>query len=144
MNTSCPQHRRSAFTLIETIAAVLIVAIAIPPLLWSVRDAHVQRIDTVLASRARWLAVEKLEDVIADRHSSTRGWTYIDETNYPDESPVATDTTFDRTVTIAETEADLATPGTGYRTVTVAVSWTDGSGAARSLHIATVLTDYNP
>lgn len=135
---------RRGFTLIEAIAAIVILAAAIPPLLFSIRAAHRQRVDPVLTSRARWLATEKLEDVIADRHSSTRGYDYLTAGNYPDENSVAGFQNFARTVTFAETEADLTTPGEGYMNVTVEVSWTDGGGDARSLSVSTVLTEYDP
>ena len=63
--------RRRGFTLIETIAAIVILAIALPPMLFAIRDAHVQRVNPVLVSQARWLATEKLEDILADRHSAS-------------------------------------------------------------------------
>lgn len=133
---------RRGFTLIETIAAIVILAIAIPPMLWALRDAHVQRVSPVLASRARWLATMKLEDVIADRHSTNRGYAYLMDGNYANESPVAGWSQFDRSIAITETEADLVTAGSGYKTVTVQVSWTDASQTARSLSVSTVLTEY--
>lgn len=136
--------RRRGFTLIESVAAIVILAIAIPPLMWAMRDATVQRANPVLASRARWLAVERLEEVIADRHSTTRGYAYLLAGNYPDESPVTGFTGFDRTVDFTETGADLATPGSGYMTVTVTVTWNDGDGDAQSLAVSTVLTEYTP
>jgi prepilin-type N-terminal cleavage/methylation domain-containing protein len=136
--------RRTGFTLVETIASIVIVAVALPPMLWAIRDAHAQRVNAVLASRARWLATEKLEDVIADRHSTTRGYAYLVPGNYAAESPVATDPDFDRTVSLSETEADLTTTGDGYMNVTVTVSWTDAGGDARSLDVRTVLTEYSP
>lgn len=139
------KHRvESAFTLIETIAAVVILAVAIPPMLWAVRDAHVGRVDSVLSSRARWLATEKLEDVIADRHSTTRGYGYLTAGNYPAESPVTGFANFSRSVSLTETDADLITPGSGYMNVTVSVTWNDAMGTARTMAISTVLTDYTP
>ena len=137
-------RRRRGFTLTETIAAIVVLGVGIPPLLWTVREAHMHRANPRLYSTARWLASAKLEDVIADRHSSTRGYAYLDSANYADETPVAGFTGFDRTVTFTETEADLATPGTGYMTVDVAVSFTDAEGASRTLTISTVLTEYAP
>lgn len=134
-------HRR-AFTLIESIAAVIILAIAIPPMLWSIRQAHVQRVNPMMASKARWLATEKLEDVIADRHSPSRGFTYLNAANYPAENPVSGSPGFSRSIAFTQTGADLVTPGTGYMRVTVTVSWTDATATLRSLSISTVLTDY--
>lgn len=134
---------RRGFTLIEAIAAIIILTIAIPPLLFAMRDAHVQRVDPVLSSRARWLATAKLEDIIADRHSTTRGYDYLTAGNYPAEPSVSGYPNFSRSVTLTETEADLSTPGDGFMTVTVTVGWTDGSGDARSLSVSAVLTEYS-
>lgn len=138
-----PHARRPrGFTLIETIAAILVLSIAVPPLLWSIRQAHIQRVNPMLASKARWLATEKLEDIVADRHSTTRGYGYLVAGNYPAESPVAGYTGFTRTVSFVQTNADLVTAGSGYMKATVTVSWTDATSTARSLSIATVVTDY--
>jgi prepilin-type N-terminal cleavage/methylation domain-containing protein len=133
--------RHSGFTLIETIAAIVILAIAVPPMFWSLRDAYTSRVQTLHASQARWLATEKLEDVVADRHSTTRGYTYIDEANYADEPAISGAANFARTVSITETSADLASAGTGYKNVTVTVSWTDLAGTDHALTITTVLTE---
>lgn len=146
--------RRTGFTLIETVAAIVILALAVPPMLWAVRESSTQRINPMLASRARWLATEKLEDVIADRHSTNaRGWGYVSDltqwaTRYPDENTgtITGSPQFSRTVSFLETQADLTTPDTdgGYLTITVAVTWTDSSGTAQTLSISTVLTEYVP
>ena len=142
-----PTARRTGFTLIETVAAIVILAVAVPPMLWAVTEAQRQRINPMLASRARWLAVEKLEDVIADRHSTTRGFTYLITANYPAENPVPGYAGFTRTVTFLETKADLVTiapPPLGYMTVTVTIGWNDADAQARTLAISTVLTEYTP
>lgn len=130
-------------TLIEAIAAIVVIAVAVPPVLLAVRESAVRRVDPVQFSRARWLASEKLEDIIADRHSATRGYTYVVTANYPAEGSVTGFTGFARSVTIAETDATLSAAGTGYKTVTVTVTWTDRRGQARSLALATVVTDYS-
>jgi prepilin-type N-terminal cleavage/methylation domain-containing protein len=136
------QSHRRGFTLIETIAALLILSIAIPPMLFAIRDAHVQRVNPHLVSTARWLATEKLEDVIADRHSATRGYDHLIPGNYPAEPAVTGYPQFGRSVTLTETQADLSTAGNGYMTVTVTVSWTDATATSRSLVVSTVLTEY--
>jgi prepilin-type N-terminal cleavage/methylation domain-containing protein len=136
--------RPDGFTLIETIAAVVILAIALPPMLFAIRDAHVQRVNPMLASQARWLATEKLEDILADRHSDSRGWEYLTEGNYPAEPSVTGFPGFGRSVTLTETGADLVTPGSGYMTVTVQVSWVDATSTARTLSISMVVTEYTP
>ncbi len=141
---------RPGFTLIETIAAITILAVAIPPMLWAVREAQIQRVNPMLASKARWLATEKLEDIIADRHSTgVRGWGYLVPA-----SPYAAENKgditgyeqFSRTVTIdPETDAlFVPTVDGGYTTVTVTVGWDNATGKAMSLAISTVLTEYTP
>jgi len=137
-------HRltQRGFTLVETVAAVIILSIAIPPMLWSIRQAQINRVNPMMVSKARWLATEKLEDIVADRHSSTRGYGYVIAANYPTENPVAGYTGFRRTVTITETAADLVTVGTGYKKVTVTVTWTDATATSRSLPLTTIVTDY--
>ncbi len=134
----------AAFTLIDTVAGIVVLAVALPALLWALRDAQIQRIDPVRTSTARWLAVEKIEDIIADRHSTTRGYGYLVAGNYPAEASLAGFPGFTRSVALAETRADLTTAGEGYMRVTVSVAWTDGHGAARTLSIASVLTEYDP
>jgi prepilin-type N-terminal cleavage/methylation domain-containing protein len=134
-------HRRRGFTLIEGIAAIVILSITVPPMLWSLRAAHRHRTGAVLASRARWLACEKLEDVMADRHG--RGYSYLTAANYPAEASISGFPAFSRIVTLTQTSADLVTPGSGYMRVECTVSYSD-SGVARSLTISTILTDYSP
>ena len=128
--------------MIETIAAIVILAIAIPPMLWSIKQAHVQRVSPMLASKARWLATEKIEDVIADRHSDTRGFAWVATNRYPAENPVAGQAGFTRSVTVTETAVDLVSAGDDFKRVAVTVGWTDGTGTTRSLMIETVLSDY--
>ncbi|MBY0111901.1 MAG: prepilin-type N-terminal cleavage/methylation domain-containing protein [Phycisphaerales bacterium] len=132
----------SGFTLIEAIAAIVVLAVAVPPMLWSIQDSQVSRVAPILASRARWLATEKLEDIIADRHSTTRGYGYVVAANYPAEPSVAGMAGFSRSVSITETGAAMASGGTGYKLVTVTVGWIDARARARSLSLSTVVTDY--
>ena len=136
--------RRRGFTLIETIAAIVIVAVALPPMMWSIREAHAERANPVLASRARWLVVSKLEDVIADRNSTTRGYAYLVAGNYPAEPTIVGYPGFSRSITLNETLADLSTSGDGYMNVLVSVSWIDAQGTSRTLDISTVLAEYVP
>lgn len=143
MNSTCPIPRR-AFTLVEAIAAIIILAVAVPPMMIAVRDSAVSRADPIMQSRARWLVTERLEDIIADRHSTTRGYTYVTSTNYPSEPSIIGFPGFSRSVSIAETGASLSGAGTGYKTVTITVSWMSPKAGARSLAVSTVITDYTP
>ena len=135
-------HTRRGFTLIEAIIAIVVLSIAVPPMLWSIRASHVQRVSPMKASQARWLATEKLEDIIADRHSTTRGYSYLTSGNYPNESSITGSPGFTRSVAFTETTANLSTSGTGYKKCVVTVTWIDGAGVSRSLAISTVVTDY--
>lgn len=129
-------------TLMETIAAIVVLAIAVPPLLFSLVSAHDRQVDPVLISRAQWLAAEKLEDIIADRHSSTRCYEFVIEANYPMESSVDGFSQFSRSVEINETEADLFTPGSGFKIITVHMQWLDVRGEMQTMSVSTVVTDY--
>lgn len=124
--------------------AIVIASIALPPMLWAVRNAHLRRADPVMFERARWLAAEKLEDIIADRHSATRGYGYVVSANYPAEGVVSGFTGFSRSVAITETGASLSGAGTGYKTVAVTVSYAGSGGVSRDFALTTVLTDYTP
>ncbi len=137
--------RRSAvvqpgFTLVEAVMALVMMALVITPIMMAAQRLSRDQITPIQVSRARWLATEKLEEVIADRSSTARGYAYVITGNYPAENPVATDPDFSRSVTIKETGADLVSSGTGFKTVTVVVSWTDVTGASRSLSLSTVVT----
>ncbi len=132
-----------AFTLVEAVMALVVMAVTLTPLLMAMTQAAESQIGPIAASRARWLATEKMEGIIADRHSSTRGWSYISTSNYTTENPISTDSDFTRSVTIAETAADLQSSGTGYKSVTVTVSWTNLRGESRTLTLATVLTSFS-
>ena len=138
---SCGTLRRRGVTLMETIVAVLLLAVAVPPVMWALGEAQYRHVDAVLTSRARWVVMEKLEAVLADRHSVSRGWEYLVNTNYAAEPAVPGLAAYARTVSIVETGADLVSAGTGYKTITVGVTWTDASGDEQTLEISTVVTE---
>lgn len=137
-----PPGHRTAFTLIEAIAVIVVLSIAFPPMLWALHQAHNARVVPARMSVARWLAAEKLENVIADRHSTTRGYTYLTAASYPAESSVTGFTGFTRSVAFAETAADLSSTGAGFKRVTVTVGFQDGLGTPRSFSLTTIVTDY--
>jgi type II secretory pathway pseudopilin PulG len=140
-----PRPRRcsaSAFSLTEAVIAVVILAVATPAMFWAIRDATERRTEPVLLERARWLAAERLEDVIADRFCPSRGYAFITAANYPAEASVAGFTGFSRQTTIAETNSSLITPGTGHKVVTVRVNYTGPRGVTRNFDLAAVVTDF--
>ena len=134
--------RRRAFSLIDTLVAIVLISVAAPLMLLAIGQSTLRRATATQAITARWLLSEKLESITADRHSTTRGYTYLTTANYPAEAPVAGYPNFTRNTTITETTADLTTPGTGYKTVTVTVTWIDPTAGTRTSTLSTVVTDY--
>lgn len=135
--------RARGFTIIEAIITIVVLSIAAPPMLLALREAERQRTAPVQADRGRWLAAERLEEIVADRHASTRGWAYVVNANYSPEDPVQGFPGFSRQVSIQETGASLSGIGTGYKLVRVSVSWRD-AGGTKTLEVGTVLTEYSP
>jgi Tfp pilus assembly protein PilV len=134
--------RRTGFSLIEAIGAVVLLSVAIPPMLWAIREAHIQRVDPMMISRAHWAVSDKLEQIVADRNSASRGYGYIVSSNYPPESAVPGAPGMNRSVTVTETGANLSSPGSGYKRVTVRVGWTDARSVPRTLAVSTVVSEY--
>lgn len=139
-----PTMARPAFTLMECVIAVIIIGVATPAMFFAMRNASLDTITNLQVSRACWLAQEKLEDVIADRHSTTRGYAYVFAANYPAEPTLTGFPGFTRSVTIGETGATLTGSGTGYKKITVTVTYPDWSGATRSFAVQTIVTNYTP
>lgn len=103
------------FTLIETVIAVIVLALAMGlliPFTVGLRNSAAPP----LSEQQLLLAQEKLEQVIADRQDSTtpKGFVYsTNPANYPAENPIAGVTGFSRSVTIAcVTAADPNAAGT--------------------------------
>ncbi|MCA9300282.1 MAG: hypothetical protein KDA28_14520, partial [Phycisphaerales bacterium] len=121
--------------------AIVILSVATPAMLAALASAHRDRVSPVMASQARWLAMEKLEDILADRSSPARGWDFVDGANYAAEASIPGFAGYTREVAIAETTADLVTAGTGYKTVVVTVRWTHLDGEQHQVALATVVTE---
>lgn len=64
---------RTAFTLIEVVIAVMVLAIAVPPTLSLLDSAGAGRADAINTNRASLLATSVLETIIADINSNTAG-----------------------------------------------------------------------
>ena len=132
-------RRRAGVTLIECVAAVVLLGVAAPPMLLAVREAERSRADDALMHRARWLAAERLEDILADRHSRSRGFGHLQAANYPSEAAVAGFPALSRSVAFTAANASLTGASSDYLIATVTVGWRDAGGAARSLSISTVV-----
>lgn len=136
--------RRRGVTLVEVAVLLLVLTLAGPALLLALRDAGTDRLTTAHRAVARWLAQERLEDILADAASPTRGFTFVATANYPDESPVAGFPAFTRRVTITPTGPALSGPANGFKTARVAVGYLDGRGRRVDFILATVLAEPLP
>ncbi len=120
---------RHATTIIEVVAAIVILSIALPPLMTAFVESANQSIAPMNAGVASLLAIERMEQIVARRYASTAGYGAVTAANFPAESPVSGFSGFDRTVAISEVDANLNAVGSpaGYRKVAVTVSWNGGS-----------------
>ena len=132
---------KRAATIIEVVAAVVILGIAMPTLMRAFTDSAKQSIQPTNATIASFLAIERMEEVIARRYKSTSGYADLIAANFANETPVTGFTRFNRTVTFSEVTSSLAASGSpvGYRKARVTVSWNSG---ASSLVIERVFADF--
>ncbi len=70
MSTRTRWTPRRGFTLIETVAAVTVLAVAVPATMGALADAAAARRDAATALRATALARAAMEHVLADVHSA--------------------------------------------------------------------------
>lgn len=124
--------RRSA-TIIEVAMALVILSVALPPLVKSFADASRQTIHPSQASVAAFLAIERMEEVVARRYRGTQGgvkpYDALVAANFPAETPVAGFGAYARRVTFSEVNSALQPSATpcGYRKARVTVSWNNGT-----------------
>jgi len=144
MNYLSPSSRTRAFTLIEAIIAMVVIGVTMPAMLWALGQANLDRVSPIQASTAKWLAMEKLEDVIADRSDPSRGYGYIISSNYPNEAKIPNFPGYTRQVTIVETDALFTAGGVGVKTIAVTVKWAHGNGQPHTISLRTVVTDLTP
>ena len=135
---------RRGVSLIELIAVIVILGVAMPPMMMTLGESQRRRASPVLADTARWLASERLEEILADRFSLERGLEFVAPENYPSESPVAGFNAFSRRVLIEERGTDLQPGGKGAVLVTVEVSWTDPALGLRTTSLASLFAETRP
>lgn len=128
-------------TLVDVIATMVLIGIAVPPMMIALRDSAQRHADNFQRISARWLAAEQLETALCDRHHPGRGYAYVISTNYPSETLGA----FSRSATVTEVSNDLATnqASSGVKRVTVQVQW-NALRSTQTLQLSTVVTDYTP
>ena len=134
------------FTLIEVILVIVIMAIVIPSLITVLSVITKGQVNTLGTTTSAVLAQERLEEIIADKRSPNRGFSYIDNVNYPAENPVAGFAQYNRSVDIVcVASTDLNTPvacPTDYKRVEVTVQAAGVGPSVPDAVLVTVLTDY--
>lgn len=117
------------FTLLELIAAVALLGIAVPPILAFLAQSGVKGVFPERQTAAYFLAVEKLEELIADRHSPNLGYAHLTTANHPAETLPGG---FTRTVAfleVASSNLSSAHTGSGCLRITVTVSYANPTGS---------------
>lgn len=122
-------NRQKGFTLIETILAMLVLAVGIFGTMHLFYQTTHRTFETDAYLKATALAREKLEEITFDKKMN--GYAYAVDANYPvSEVLTGNFSDFTRTISIREVDAtDLNTTqnNSGYKKVTVMVSWSGGS-----------------
>ncbi len=136
--------RKRGVTIIEVVMAIVILSIALPPMIVAFAEAAMQSIQPADMTVASFLAIERMEEVIARRFRDSEG--YADLTvptvaEFPDEDPVSGYPRIRRTVRVAYVGSALnpADADEGYKKVVVTVAW-----GAESLAIERVFADFQP
>lgn len=124
-------------TIIEAVTAMVILSIALPALMSAFADSSRQTIFPSNAAVGSFLAIEKMEEIMARRYRGTDGYSAITSANFPAESPVTGFSYFNRSVTISYVTSALAASGTdqGYKKVTVTVTWNGGTQTQSIEHV---------
>lgn len=128
-------------TIIEVVMAIVILSIALPPLIASFAEASMQSVYPANAAVASFLAIERMEEIVARRYRASDGYTAITSAAFPAETPVTGFSGFNRSVTVTYTNAALAMVGSdqGYKKVRVTVTW---GGGANQIVIEHVFADF--
>jgi len=121
--------KKSGFTLIETVLAMIVLAIGIFGTMHLFYQTADRAFDTDIAIRATSLARDRLEQVIFGKKMN--GYASVNATNYPPtESLTGNYSGLTRTTSILEvnpTNLVSAQNGSEYKRVTVTVAWNGGS-----------------
>jgi type II secretory pathway component PulJ len=136
--------RRRGTTIIEVVTAMVILSIALPPLVQSFASASMQSILPAQATVASFLAVERMEELVARRYRGTDGYASVTTANFPDESPVTGFPAYSRTITITYMGYvggvfQAVGSDQGYKKVRVTVTW---EGGARQSYVERIFADF--
>lgn len=121
--------RRRAISLFEVVVAMVIMGLAIPPLFIQIAaDVQQQRAFLVQRNLTR-LASDRMWEIFTDHAESGRGYDYVEDSAYPDESDVEGLSGYSRSTEVIEVNTtDFISPQTdsGVKRFKVAVNGPDG------------------
>ncbi|MCB9847839.1 MAG: type II secretion system protein [Phycisphaeraceae bacterium] len=153
--------RRRAFSLVESLAVIVVLAIAIPPAVSMMVDGARTQADSVALTRATWYATSLLECVMADVNSDAPGLGFdaladadayqtTPTTGFDDRNGVVIGhyakygLSHDLVIGELSNAAGVVTGDSDqdvFRTVTAQVTWTNRLGQSRTLSIGCLATD---
>ena len=110
----------AGFTLPEVILILVIAAVAVLPLGMLFANSSIRSGEARNATVMAQLAQAKMEEIAADKSSSSRGFSYLIAANYPAENPVAAFPGYSRSVAFAP---DSVYDAVTFRTVSVTVAF---------------------
>ena len=131
---------RRALSLVEVVIAIVILGLAVPPLMFQMAAGIQQQQAVLVQQDLTQLASERMWEVFADHANPTRGYDYIEDGAYPDETAPRGLTGYARQTTITEVSPmDHLTPlaGSGIKRFRILVSGPQGG----ALVIESFVTD---
>lgn len=149
---------RRGFTLVEAVAAIVVLGILIPPTVVIMRDAAAARVDAINMTRATWLASAVMEQVIADTSSDSLGMSALSdsvaylttpssglEARLTDVTALYATAGLSWSLTVGDLVSGTGTPAGDaaqdvYRYVEVTVNWNSRTGS-RTFQLGSLLTD---
>jgi len=113
-------NREAGFTLPEVVLILVIAAVAVLPLGMLFANSSIRSSEARNATVMAQLAQAKMEEIAADKTSTSRGFSYLIAANYPAENPVPAFTGYSRSVAFAP---DSVYDSVTFRTVSVTVAF---------------------
>jgi Tfp pilus assembly protein PilV len=138
-------RRRTGVTIIEVVMALVILSIALPPMVASFADASRQSIRPSNSTVASFLAIDRMEEVVARRYQGTNGYDQLD-TMAGTEPAVSEFSRYSRTTVVETVSVNYVTGAitvsgsdVGYKRVRVTVAW---NGSAERMVVEHLFADF--
>jgi prepilin-type N-terminal cleavage/methylation domain-containing protein len=131
---------RRGLSLVEVVIAIVILGLAVPPLMFQMAAGVQQQEAVLIQQNLTQLASERMWEVYADHADPTRGYDYIDDDAYADETDPWGLAGYARQTTIREvSSSDYVTPqpGSGIKRFLVLVTGPE----SRSLTVEAFVAD---